>query len=189
MDIPYLISRKKFAQSTYSFSLPRLLSPSRRPTLVPAAARQTRGGINRGLRHKFRYGSIKVKIMYEICLLIIFLASGARPPRYSPPKATHLAIGGVRAQQRRRGSRSACEGNQKVISWLTKRRWNPLIWHRTPRPIAPPKRLPCIFSLPPIPLGSSLRRRFHLVFDFALSSFFSLSLLRIFSVLLLFSVM
>lgn len=30
--------------------------------------------------HKLRYGSIKVKIMYEICLLIILSAGGARLP-------------------------------------------------------------------------------------------------------------
>lgn len=37
--------------------------------------------------HKLRYGSIKVKIMYEICLLIILSAGGARlpPSRFLTP--------------------------------------------------------------------------------------------------------
>lgn len=37
-------------------------------------------GINPDPLHKLRYGSIKVKIMYEICLLIILSAAGVWLP-------------------------------------------------------------------------------------------------------------
>lgn len=50
----------------------------------PALKIRARGAYTRPHKsrpsHKLRYGSIKVKIMYEICLLIILSAGGARLP-------------------------------------------------------------------------------------------------------------
>lgn len=50
----------------------------------PATKIRPRGAYTRPHKsrpsHKLRYGSIKVKIMYEICLLIILSAGGARLP-------------------------------------------------------------------------------------------------------------